>query len=136
RSREIKFQQRIFNRDRIVNRVTGGGPERLELLRQFPNEFISLQLMQIRGRRRAKGYQSVGLVIGITGIVGNSLAEILPLFDTPGGPWKVYGVARRPRPSWNADHPIEYLQCDVSDEEDTAAKLSSLADVTHLIYAT
>ena len=33
-----------------------------------------------------RGYQSVGLVIGVTGIVGNSLAEILPLSDTPGGP--------------------------------------------------
>ncbi|CBI19431.3 unnamed protein product, partial [Vitis vinifera] len=43
-----------------------------------------------------RGFQSVGLVIGVTGIVGNSLAEILPLSDTPGGPWKVYGVARRP----------------------------------------
>ncbi|KAG7943490.1 hypothetical protein I3843_15G042000 [Carya illinoinensis] len=54
-------------------------------------------------------YQSVGLVIGVTGIVGNSLAEILPLPETPGGPWKVYGVARRPRPKWNAKHPVHYI---------------------------
>ncbi|WMV50998.1 hypothetical protein MTR67_044383, partial [Solanum verrucosum] len=58
--------------------------------------------------------QSVALIIGVTGIVGNSLAEILPRPDTPGGPWKVYGVARRPRPLWNVDHPIEYIQCDIS----------------------
>lgn len=83
-----------------------------------------------------KSFQSVGLVIGVTGIVGNSLAEILPLADTPGGPWKVYGVARRERPPWNADHPIDYIQCDVSDPEDTKAKLSALADVTHLFYVT
>ncbi|KAF5444836.1 hypothetical protein F2P56_033935 [Juglans regia] len=83
-----------------------------------------------------RGFQSVGLVIGVTGIVGNSLAEILPLSDTPGGPWKVYGVARRPRPDWNADHPIEYIQCDVSDLEDTQAKLSPLTDVTHIFYVT
>ncbi|KAK9287499.1 hypothetical protein L1049_015920 [Liquidambar formosana] len=81
-------------------------------------------------------YQSVGLIIGVTGIVGNSLAEILPLPDTPGGRWKVYGVARRPRPSWNADHPIEYIQCDVSDREETIEKLSSLTDVTHVFYVT
>ncbi|KAJ1385459.1 hypothetical protein SESBI_41641 [Sesbania bispinosa] len=79
-------------------------------------------------------FQSVGLVIGITGIVGNSLAEILPLADTPGGRWKVYGVARRPRPSWNADHPVEYIQCDISDPNDAQAKLSVLTDVTHIFY--
>ncbi|KAE8665202.1 3-oxo-Delta(4,5)-steroid 5-beta-reductase [Hibiscus syriacus] len=57
----------------------------------------------------SKGFLSVALVIGATGIVGNSLAEILPLSDTPGGPWKVYGVARRPRPDWNAEHRIDWI---------------------------
>ncbi|KDP41649.1 hypothetical protein JCGZ_16056 [Jatropha curcas] len=83
-----------------------------------------------------RSYQSVGLVLGVTGIVGNSLAEILPLSDTPGGPWKVYGVARRPRPNWNADHPIEYIQCDISDQAETQSKLSQLTDVTHIFYVT
>ncbi|XP_012445317.1 3-oxo-Delta(4,5)-steroid 5-beta-reductase [Gossypium raimondii] len=81
-----------------------------------------------------KSLKSVGLIIGVTGIVGNSLAEILPLSDTPGGPWKVYGVARRPRPNWNANHPIQYIQCDVSDPNDTESKLSQLTDVTHIFY--
>ncbi|KAL2537243.1 3-oxo-Delta-4 [Forsythia ovata] len=81
-------------------------------------------------------YQNVSLIIGVTGIVGNSLAEILPLRNTPGGPWKVYGVARRPRPSWNADHPVQYIQCDILDIEDTRSKLSTLSDVTHLFYVT
>ncbi|GFS44184.1 NAD(P)-binding Rossmann-fold superfamily protein [Actinidia rufa] len=85
---------------------------------------------------RPTSFQSVGLIIGVTGIVGNSLAEILPLSDTPGGPWKVYGVARRPRPPWNADHPVDYIQCDISDAADTLAKLSSLTDVTHVFYVT
>ncbi|KAF5740629.1 3-oxo-Delta(4 5)-steroid 5-beta-reductase-like [Tripterygium wilfordii] len=79
-------------------------------------------------------YKSVALIIGVTGLVGNSLAEILPLSDTPGGPWKVYGVGRRPRPDWHMDHPIEYIQCDVSDSEDAQAKLSPLTDVTHIFY--
>ncbi|KAK1358975.1 Progesterone 5-beta-reductase [Heracleum sosnowskyi] len=81
-------------------------------------------------------YQSVALVVGITGIVGNSLAEILPLPDTPGGPWKVYGVARRPRPSWHANNPVEYIQCDISNPEETESRLSRLKDVTHLFYVT
>ncbi|XP_047164447.1 (S)-8-oxocitronellyl enol synthase ISY1 [Vigna umbellata] len=81
-----------------------------------------------------RSFESVGLVIGVTGIVGNSLAEILPLADTPGGPWKVYGVARRPRPPWNADHPIEYVQCDVSDPADAESKLSVLTDVTNIFF--
>ena len=81
-------------------------------------------------------YQSVGLIIGVTGIVGNSLAEILPLPDTPGGPWKVYGVARRPQPAWNADNRVEYIQCDVFDPEETSSKLSKLTDVTHIFYVT
>ncbi|KAM0968317.1 hypothetical protein ACFX2A_016984 [Malus domestica] len=80
--------------------------------------------------------QSVGLVIGVMGIVGNSLAEILPLHDTPGGPWKVYGVARRPRPNWSADHPVDYIQCDISDPEDVQTKLSGLTDVTHIFSVT
>ncbi|XP_062023425.1 (S)-8-oxocitronellyl enol synthase ISY1-like [Rosa rugosa] len=81
-------------------------------------------------------YQSVALVLGVTGLVGNSLAEILPLPDTPGGPWKVYGVARRPRPQWNADHPIQYIQCDLLDSKQTEAELSQLTDVTHIFYVT
>ncbi|KAL8490123.1 hypothetical protein ACS0TY_025382 [Phlomoides rotata] len=79
---------------------------------------------------------NVALIIGVTGIVGNALAEILPVSDTPGGPWKVYGVARRPRPSWNADHPVQYIQCDVSDCHETQTKLSPLTDVTHIFYVT
>ncbi|KAL2529591.1 3-oxo-Delta-4 [Forsythia ovata] len=84
----------------------------------------------------SKNYQNVALIIGVTGIVGNSLAEILPLSDTPGGPWKVYGVARRPRPAWNAEHPVQYIQCDVSDKKQTSAKLSPLTDVTHIFWVT
>jgi len=76
----------------------------------------------------------VALVVGVTGIVGNCLAEILPLSDTPGGPWKVYGVARRPKPDWSPDSPVEYVQCDVLNREDTLEKISPLKDVTHLFW--
>ncbi|KAK4424244.1 3-oxo-Delta(4,5)-steroid 5-beta-reductase [Sesamum alatum] len=84
----------------------------------------------------AVSYQSVALIIGVTGIVGSSLAEILPLADTPGGRWKVYGVARRSRPNWNEENRVNYIRCDISDPEDARAKLSTLTDVTHLFYVT
>ena len=78
----------------------------------------------------------MALIIGVTGIVGNSLAEILPLSDTPGGLWKVYGVARRPRPAWTSNYPVEYIQCDILDAQESHAKLSKLTDVTHVFYVT
>ncbi|KAK3231264.1 hypothetical protein Dsin_003145 [Dipteronia sinensis] len=83
-----------------------------------------------------RNYQSVGLIVGVTGIVGYSLAEILPLSDTPGGPWKLYGVARPPKPDWSSDHSIEYIQCDESDPNETQSKLSTLTDVTHIYNVT
>ncbi|KAK2452614.1 NineTeen Complex (NTC) component [Trifolium repens] len=85
-------------------------------------------------KEEPRSFQNVALIIGVTGIVGNSLAEILPLKDTPGGPWKVYGVARRPQPTWNADNPIHYIQCDVSNQNDVELKLTTLTDVTHIFY--
>ncbi|KAL3652190.1 mitochondrial peripheral inner membrane protein [Castilleja foliolosa] len=81
-------------------------------------------------------HNNVALIVGVTGIVGDSLAGILSVPDTPGGPWKVYGVARRPRPTWSADHPVHYIQCDVSDPKDTRTKLSPLTDITHIFWVT
>nr|AOA52207.1 mutant iridoid synthase [Catharanthus roseus] len=81
-----------------------------------------------------KNYKSVALVVGVTGIVGSSLAEVLKLPDTPVGPWKVYGVARRPCPAWLAKKPVEYIQCDVSNNQETISKLSPLKDITHIFY--
>ncbi|KAL3614282.1 hypothetical protein CASFOL_042356 [Castilleja foliolosa] len=84
----------------------------------------------------APNHQSIALIVGVTGIVGNSLAEILPLADPPGGPWKVYGLARRPRPAWTEDNPITYIRCDISDPDDVRVKLSPLTDITHVFYVT
>ncbi|KAH9310595.1 hypothetical protein KI387_025630, partial [Taxus chinensis] len=80
--------------------------------------------------------QRVALVIGVTGIVGNSLAELLPSSDTPGGPWKVYGVARRTKPDWSTDNLVHYIQCDVLNREQTLEKISALTDVTTLFWVT
>ncbi|KAJ0973737.1 hypothetical protein J5N97_015702 [Dioscorea zingiberensis] len=112
--------------------------EPLALLR-YSSDHLNPLLSQKdrRGLRRPSGkYESVGLVVGVTGIVGNSLAEILPLHDTPGGPWKVYGVSRRPLCSWSPS-PVpafEHIQCDISDPDDTLEKLAPLTDVTHIFY--
>ncbi|KAK6131390.1 hypothetical protein DH2020_034875 [Rehmannia glutinosa] len=59
-----------------------------------------------------------------------------PLSDTPGGPWKVYDIAHRPRPTWNNDNPINYILCDISGPDDVRAKLSPLTDITHVFYVT
>lgn len=69
----------------------------------------------------------------MTGIVGNYLADLLCKPDAPGGPWKVYGLARRPRPEWLPSS-LEYLQVDLLDREATTAKLSPLKDVTHVFW--
>ncbi|GLJ30629.1 hypothetical protein SUGI_0606490 [Cryptomeria japonica] len=57
--------------------------------------------------------RKVALIIGVTGILGNSLAEILPLSDTPGRSWKVYVVARRSKPDWSLDTQVDYIECNV-----------------------
>ncbi|KAL2930059.1 3-oxo-Delta(4 5)-steroid 5-beta-reductase [Bienertia sinuspersici] len=80
-------------------------------------------------------YQNVALIVGVTGISGNSLADILQLTAAPGGRWKVYGVARRRQPEWQFHHNhVQYIQCEMVDPEDTQAKLSHLSDVTHIFY--
>lgn len=43
---------------------------------------------------------AVALIVGVTGMAGLSLAQALKAHNALGGPWKVYGAARRPKPSW------------------------------------
>ncbi|WVZ57343.1 hypothetical protein U9M48_007737 [Paspalum notatum var. saurae] len=83
-------------------------------------------------------YQSVALVVGSTGIVGTSLLDILPLSDTPGGPWKVYAVSRRAPPPWSPPPPspaVTHLHLDLADAAAVAEALAPLTDVTHVFYA-
>jgi nucleoside-diphosphate-sugar epimerase len=81
------------------------------------------------------GEQKVALILGVTGIVGNYLASLLAKPDSYGGPWKVYGVARRPRPAWIPSN-VEYVQVDLLDRQQTLAKLGALEDVTHVFWVT
>ncbi|EOX98417.1 Progesterone 5-beta-reductase, putative isoform 1 [Theobroma cacao] len=111
------------------------GAARLSLcLNKLSFSFGQILQKKLEEHDKPSKYKSVALVIGITGIVGSSLAEILPFSDIPGGPWKVYGVARRPRPAWTNALPIDYIQCNISNEEETQEKLSKLKDVTHIFY--
>uniref|UniRef100_A0A453GSQ6 PRISE-like Rossmann-fold domain-containing protein n=3 Tax=Triticinae TaxID=1648030 RepID=A0A453GSQ6_AEGTS len=85
----------------------------------------------------ASSFQSVALVVGSTGIVGTSLVDILPRQDTPGGPWKVYAVSRRPLPPWcpPPSPAVTHLQIDLADPAAVAEALTPLADITHVFYA-
>lgn len=80
----------------------------------------------------------VALIAGVTGIVGSCLVEILDASSPhTGGPWKVYGIARRPQPHWLAAHrSLEYIQCDLLDQEQTHKKLAPLVDITDVFYVT
>jgi nucleoside-diphosphate-sugar epimerase len=78
----------------------------------------------------------VALIAGVTGIVGNTLADQLAEDNAPGGPWKVYGLARRPKPNWLNQSNLIYIQCNLLEREQTLAKLSPLHDVIHIFYVT
>lgn len=41
---------------------------------------------------------SVALVVGVTGMAGLNIAQTLKNHQTQGGPWIVYGAARRSKP--------------------------------------
>jgi len=87
--------------------------------------------------RTELSFQSVALVIGSTGIVGTSLIDILPRDDTPGGPWKVYAVSRRPLPPWSPQPSpaVTHLLLDLADPVAVAEALKPLTDITHVFYA-
>ncbi|CAN1124124.1 3-oxo-Delta(4,5)-steroid 5-beta-reductase [Linum perenne] len=79
---------------------------------------------------------AVALIVGVTGMVGLSLAEALNNPSTPGGPWKVYGVARRSLPTWfPATLLHQFISVDALDQQDTLLKLSPVAsEVTHVFW--
>ncbi|KAK9288778.1 hypothetical protein L1049_017242 [Liquidambar formosana] len=79
---------------------------------------------------------SVALIVGVTGMAGLSLAEALKMPAALGGPWKVFGTARRPKPSWFPSSIIDgYISFDATDSDDTNDKLSPISnEVTHLFW--
>ncbi|CAA0839696.1 3-oxo-Delta(4-5)-steroid 5-beta-reductase [Striga hermonthica] len=89
---------------------------------------------QKKAETDVQSYQSVALIVGVTGIAGSGLAETLSYVDTPGGPWKVYGVGRRACPDWLTTLNVVYVQCDITNTDETRSKLSPLTDITHVFY--
>lgn len=70
-------------------------------------------------------------------MAGLSLAEALKKPGAPGGPWKVYGVARRSRPAWfPASGFLDgYISLDATDVQDTREKLSPISgEISHLFW--
>ncbi|XP_058004378.1 3-oxo-Delta(4,5)-steroid 5-beta-reductase [Hevea brasiliensis] len=84
----------------------------------------------------------VALIVGVTGMVGLSLAEALKkpteFSLSPEGkfPWKVYGVARRPLPTWFPPSLLDhFISLDVLDQTDTVQKLTPISNqVTHVFW--
>ncbi|XP_058080565.1 3-oxo-Delta(4,5)-steroid 5-beta-reductase-like [Magnolia sinica] len=78
----------------------------------------------------------VALVVGVTGMAGLSLAEALKKPTALGGPWKVYGAARRPKPTWFSPSLLDlYIQFNALDPHDTCKNLSIISEhVTHLFW--
>lgn len=85
---------------------------------------------------RENVHKSLVLVVGVTGMAGLSLAEALENPTVLGGPWKVYGSARRPKPSWFPSSSVDhYITFDATNSSDTAEKLSPLSDeITHAFW--
>ncbi|KAJ4844027.1 hypothetical protein Tsubulata_032734 [Turnera subulata] len=79
---------------------------------------------------------SVALIVGVTGMVGLSLAEALKKPTTPGSPWRIYGMARRQLPAWFPSSLLDdFISADALDRKDTTKKLAPLASqVTHVFW--
>jgi len=80
----------------------------------------------------------IALVVGVTGMVGLSLAEALKQPGCLGGPWKVYGCARRSPDEWFPSSILDgFIAFDAVNSADTRTKLLPLAnEVTHLFWVT
>ena len=83
-------------------------------------------------------YVSVALIVGVTGMVGCSLAEALKQPNCLGGPWRVIGVARRHKPSWFPSSIVDhFITFDALNSHDTGAKLFPFShEITHLFWLT
>ncbi|KAF5737039.1 3-oxo-Delta(4 5)-steroid 5-beta-reductase-like [Tripterygium wilfordii] len=81
-------------------------------------------------------HQSVALIVGVTGMTGLALAEALKKPTALGGPWKVYGSARRPKPSWfPSSITDDYIIFDATSFDDTVAKIDPVAsEITHVFW--
>ncbi|KAJ9542695.1 hypothetical protein OSB04_029201 [Centaurea solstitialis] len=78
----------------------------------------------------------VALIVGVTGMVGVALTKALKKPTALGGPWTVYGVSRRPLPTWFPSSQLDkYFIFDTLNQETTHKILSPLSSkITHLFW--
>lgn len=82
-------------------------------------------------------HNPVALIVGVTGMVGLSLVEALKSPTALNGPWKVYGSARRAKPTWFPSTAVldDYITFDAIDQAETHEVLSPIAsEVTHVFW--
>src|SRR3569833_4106567 len=72
--------------------------------------------------------RKVALVVGANGVVGRAIVAHLRAL----GDWDIVGLSRRGGEDTGR---LRYVAGDLLDADDTRAKLSGLADVTHVFYA-
>ncbi|WCJ28347.1 (S)-8-oxocitronellyl enol synthase [Euphorbia peplus] len=82
---------------------------------------------------------SVALIVGVTGMVGFSLAEALKKQTISGNDmtWKVYGIARSTSlPTWFPSSLIDdFISVDLLDQETTTKKLTPISsEITHIFW--
>ncbi|WCJ41351.1 (S)-8-oxocitronellyl enol synthase [Euphorbia peplus] len=82
----------------------------------------------------------VALIVGVTGMVGISLAEVLkkqPPISGEDRAWKVYGIARSTSlPAWFPSSLLDhFISVDVLDQNATTEKLAPLScQITHIFW--
>ncbi|KAJ7959804.1 3-oxo-Delta(4,5)-steroid 5-beta-reductase [Quillaja saponaria] len=81
----------------------------------------------------AKESDNVGVIFGVTGLVGKVLARKLISKSC----WKVYGIARNPEvtPTIRGSN-YHFISCDLLNSLETNKKLAALQDVTHAFWVT
>nr|WLD25708.1 citral reductase 1a [Pelargonium hybrid cultivar] len=80
--------------------------------------------------------EPVALIVGVTGMTGLSLAEALKSPTALGGPWKVFGAARRPMPTWFPSTNVDkYITFNSTNVDDTRRQLSLLRhQISHVFW--
>ncbi|KAI3793885.1 hypothetical protein L1987_36508 [Smallanthus sonchifolius] len=80
--------------------------------------------------------QPVALIVGVTGMVGVAFTEALNKPTALGGPWIVYGVSRRPLPTWFPSSLLnKHIALDTLNQQQTNETLAPLSSqITHVFW--
>ncbi|MFS7911950.1 putative (S)-8-oxocitronellyl enol synthase [Helianthus anomalus] len=80
--------------------------------------------------------QPAALIVGVTGMVGVAFTEALKKPTALGGPWTVYGVSRRPLPTWFPSSLLnKHIMLDTLNQQQTLEILAPLSsEITHVLW--